>query len=155
MQAYTWIYSLNTPLDEANAQALQADFDQFTSQWKSHGTPVDGLIRLAHGRFVIIQADPAVPRPSGCSIDSLKRAVAQILQHHGLESLDAAYIGYRDAQGHIQFVHFKQLPQLIAKGEIGPDTLVFDHSLDQSDDLSKWEVPLRQSWMSRYLSVKQ
>ncbi|RMG74683.1 MAG: hypothetical protein D6722_02145 [Bacteroidetes bacterium] len=152
MQQYTWFFTLPAPLTADQSEALSRDFAAFTAQWKSHGTPVEGLIEIRHHRFIIAQADPTQARPSGCSIDSLKRGVAQILQQHGLSWLDAGYVCYRDAEGHIQTLHFSALEAAVQSGELGPDTLIFDHTLDQTDDLSKWEVPLKQTWLKRYLA---
>ncbi|MEZ4847271.1 MAG: hypothetical protein R3B93_01285 [Bacteroidia bacterium] len=94
MQQYTWFYSLKSPLSPEQVAALEVDFAQFLSKWNTHGTPVDGLITLKYNRFIIIQSDPKVARPSGCSIDSLKRAIGEILNAHRLEVVDSAYIFY-------------------------------------------------------------
>lgn len=155
MQSYTWIYSLETEVSDTHASQLRIDFDKFVQQWKSHGTPVDGLIRLFYNRFVVIQSDPAVSRPSGCSIDSLKRGIAQILKQHNLSWLEAAYVFYRDANGQIQHMHYQHISSKVSSGELHAETIVFDHSLSQSDDMSKWEVPMNQTWLKRYLRIKQ
>ena len=155
MQNYTWFYSLKSSLSPEQEQALEVDFANFLNQWKTHGTPVDGLIALKYGRFIIIQSDPQVSRPSGCSIDSLKRSISQILNAHGHEVLDAAHVYYRDQNQDIQVTHFSKIPSLVASGDLTPETIVFDHSLAQSDDLSKWELPMSQTWLDRYFANKQ
>ncbi|MFK7925269.1 MAG: hypothetical protein AB8H47_25160 [Bacteroidia bacterium] len=150
MQSYTWFYSLADALSPEKEQALAADFEYFLAQWKSHGTPVEGLIKIQYGRFVIVQSNPEDSRPSGCSIDSLKKSVSAIIDKHGLSVLDASYVYYRSGT-EIQATHFKELPKLATEGTLEADTIVFDHSLSQSDDLSKWELPLKQTWLKRYL----
>ncbi|MDX1905841.1 MAG: hypothetical protein SF053_02325 [Bacteroidia bacterium] len=151
MQQYTWIYTLSEPLTDDAATALQEAFDQFTRQWKSHGDLVTGRIELHAHRFVTVQADPAQHRPSGCSIDTMRRTVTEILTQRSLTWLDASWIAWRDKDHHIRTVHYREIAALIRAGEMGPDTLVFDHSLGQSDDLSRWELPLAQTWMARFL----
>ncbi|MEL6671480.1 MAG: hypothetical protein AAFR61_04785 [Bacteroidota bacterium] len=151
MQSYTWFYSLKETLSPEVESQLEQDFDHFLAQWKSHGTPVDGLIQISYHRFVIIQSDPQTSRPSGCSIDSLKRAVGQILQQRHQEVLDAAHVFYRDEQQEIAFTHFRDIPKLVAAGSLSAETQVFDHSLGQSDDLSRWEIALQDSWLKRFL----
>ncbi|MCI4666872.1 MAG: hypothetical protein MRZ79_01835 [Bacteroidia bacterium] len=151
MQSYTWFFSLKDELDAEQFAKLKGDFDQFTSQWKTHGAPVDGLIQIRHKRFVIAQSNPADDRPSGCSIDSLRRGVEAILRQHQLKTFDNGYVFFVDADGEIQEVHFKELPQYIDGGRLDANTLVLDHSLSHSDDLEKWEVPLQSTWLKRYL----
>lgn len=151
MQTYTWIFSLAEPVTDSVASDLNRDFAAFQAQWKSHGTPVTGLITLHHQRFVIIQSKDDESRPSGCSIDGLRRGVTGILQHHNLEWLEGGEVFYRDAAGEIQVVHFQKIQSLVADGRLLPETIVFDHSLSNSDDLSLWEVPMNQTWMKRFL----
>lgn len=152
MQQYTWFYTLAAPLAVEVEQALRTDFHAFLSQWNSHGTPVAGTIAIVHQQFVVVQAAPDDERPSGCSIDSMRRAVETLLQQYQLTRLDAAYIAYRDAQNIVKLAHFQEISSKIAAGEITADTLVFDNSLGNSDDLSQWEKPLAQTWMSRWLA---
>ncbi|MDX2250040.1 MAG: hypothetical protein SF052_24870 [Bacteroidia bacterium] len=150
MQQYTWFFALGQPLSSEKKKAVQHSFEQFLSQWKTHGTPVDGLVDLRYDRFVIVQADPSANRPSGCSIDSLKRGISAVLREEKLDWLDAGVVFYRDKEGLIRSVFFREIPDLVKSGELTPDSIVFDHSLDQSDDLSKWEVPLKNTWLKRY-----
>lgn len=151
MQKYTWFFTLKEALSPAEAEQLNADFLTFLNQWKSHGTPVDGLITLKYNQFVIIQADPAQPRPSGCSIDSLRRSVEQILVHRQRQWVEPAYVAFKDAEGKVQLTHFQKIPELIAQGTLSAETTILDNTLSQSDDLSRWEVQLADSWLKRYL----
>ncbi|MEM9935574.1 MAG: hypothetical protein AAF824_18255, partial [Bacteroidota bacterium] len=130
---------------------LSQTFESFLAQWKSHGTPVHGNIQLRYSRFVIVQADPNDHRPSGCSIDNLKRSVGGILEHFSLDTVDNAYVWYKDQAGEVSSTHFREIGNLVASGELTPDTLIFDHTLSNSDDLTKWEVALKDSWLKRYL----
>lgn len=155
MQLYTWFFPLAQPVGEAQKALLQADLDGFAAQWESHGTPVEGLITLRYDRFVVIQANPGDSRPSGCSIDSLKRGVEAILNGHQLQWLDPAWVFYREGTDQIQAVKFNQIPALLEEGKISPETIVFDNTLNQSDDLSRWEVPLQDTWLRRYLTSKK
>lgn len=151
MQRYTWIFSLLSPVSESVAASLRLAFDAFQGQWKSHGTPVSGMIQLHHSQFVTVQAKDDEDRPSGCSIDSLRRGVTAILAQHELAWADGGEIFYRKADGSIAMAHFHQLPNLVENGTLGPDSIVFDNSLSDSDDLSRWELPMNQTWMKRYL----
>ena len=150
MQRYTWIYSLSQPIDDAQTAYLQQAFGAFLGKWNSHGSPIAGEITLAYERFVIIQANPGEDRPSGCSIDSLKRTVEGILQQKGLSWVEASEVFYKVGE-EIRSIDFRELASKIQQGILGPETIVFDHTLSQSDDLSKWEVPLKDTWMKRFL----
>ncbi|WNJ21065.1 hypothetical protein [Pontibacter sp. G13] len=151
MQSNTWFFSLEQPLTPDQEAALGAALSEFAGQWKSHGASVDGLMQIKHHQFIIARSNPGDDRPSGCSIDSLKRGISSILQQMGFAWADSAQVYYQTTDGQIQSTHFSQIRQKIDTGELTPDTQVFDHSLDQSDDLSKWEAPLKQTWLKRFL----
>lgn len=151
MQSHTWIFSLAAPISADNRSSLMSAFDVFQAQWQSHGTPVNGLIQVKHDRFVVIQAKADESRPSGCSIDSLRRGVTTILQQHRLTWLEGGEVFYHTEAGEIEMVHFQHIPSLVANGALTADTTVFDHSLSHTDDLDKWEVPMSSTWMKRYL----
>lgn len=154
MTKYTWFYSFAETLTAEQMATLEAKFQAFLSQWKTHGTPVNASIEIRYARFVIIQADPSDGRPSGCSIDSMRHTVEQILTAHGHTWLDNAHVYLRNEHGDILAPHFSELPKLAAAGKLNADTPVFDNSLSQTDDLGKWEVSLADTWLKRYLSVK-
>ncbi len=151
MQLYTWIFSLESTLTEAQNTQLEQTFQRYLEKWNSHGRPISAQILVRHNRFVLVQADPDENRPSGCSIDSLKRAVSQILEAEGLNSVDASRVFYKDPTGKVASIDFRELPNALKEGTISPETQVFDHSLGQSDDLSRWEVSLQDTWMKRFL----
>lgn len=152
MQLYTWFYSLSHALTDTQMEALQADFDTFLTQWKSHGVPVEGMIEIRYNQFIVIKSDSRDSRPSGCSIDSLKKSVGAILDRHGLEVLDPAHVFYRKADGSITQTHFKDMAALAKAGELQANTTVFDNSLGHSDDMSRWEMSLKDTWMKRVLN---
>jgi hypothetical protein len=151
MQQYTWFYSFEKPFSESIEKELSSAFTQFLQNWKSHGKDIYGSIRIAHRQFVIIQTDDNKERPSGCSIDSMKSATERILQGAGLDWTDAGRIFFRTSSGEIGSTDFRELDKLIQIGTLHADTIVFDHSLGQTDDLSRWEIPLKESWMARFL----
>ena len=148
MTTYTWIYTLAENIDQ---KALEADFAAFLNQWQTHGTPVKGTIAVKYDRFVIVQADPSDGRPSGCSIDSMRHGVEAILQNKNISWLDNGIVAFRAKDDSIQAVPFREIPSFLEAGDLGPDTIIFDNTLSQTDDLNLWERPLRETWMKRYL----
>ena len=151
MQQYTWIYSLNDTLSAVQNEALTAQFQAFSQNWKSHGTPVEGTVNIHYQRFVIVQADMRSERPSGCSIDSMRKTVENVLKEQGFFYTDASQIHYRNAGNEIAFVSFREVVNLLANEEMNENTVIFDNTLSNSDDLNKWEVPLAQTWLKRFL----
>ena len=148
---HTWIFQLSQPFTAAQQPELSAALTAFLQRWKAHGHPVKGAAELRHGRFIILQAEEGTT--SGCSIDSMTREMEQILSGMGLALLDNAQILYRAADGGMAQVHFRDVKAAITDGRLTPSTVVYDTSMGQSSDLARFEVPLHQSWMGRFLPV--
>jgi len=151
MQEQTWFYSLGKILSETEEAKLQMLLQTFFQNWLSHGTPVKGNFTIRYHRFVIVQANSEMTKPSGCSIDSMRNAVEGCIAKVGANLVDASYVFYRNTHNEICSLHFSKLKEAFDKGLLTSKTIVFDHSLNWSDDLEKWEVPLENTWLKRYL----
>ncbi|MFN0202102.1 MAG: hypothetical protein ACKVTZ_11315 [Bacteroidia bacterium] len=146
-----WFYSFIQPLSASQIASLTQAFDGFLANWKSHGTPVTSNIQFYHQHFIVIQAELHGGQPSGCSIDSMKKSVGEILQAQQLAETDAAQVFYQNVAGELASVHFKEIAQLLQSGELSAETMVFDHTLNQTGDFSQWEKPLKDTWLKRFL----
>lgn len=149
---HVWIFQLATSPDSGQSATLTSGLDHLMQTWKAHGSPVPGTYQIRYDRFLIVQAEPG--HASGCSIDSMNRSVAELLSNAQLQVLGADRVLYRGADGGIQDIDFKEVRAAIQDGRLHADTTVFDSTLSNSNDLSKWEVPLSQTWMARFLPVK-
>ena len=125
------------------------ELDAFMAVWKAHGAPVPGEASLRYDRFVIVRATPG--HASGCSIDAMNKGVSDILGHYGLIVMGADQIFFKENDGSIGFVDFRDAKSSILSGRLGANTIVFDSSMAQSGDLENWEVPLNKTWLGRFL----
>lgn len=144
-----WIFQALSPLSAGQQQRVSAALDQFLQKWNAHGTPVPGVYELRYERFLILTAPEG--STSGCSIDSMTREVTALMQRENIQRAEASLVFYKNTTGEIQAVDFREIPAAIAAGQLGPETTVFDITLNQTSDLQCWEVPLRETWMARYL----
>lgn len=142
-----WVFSLQTPLSEAQASTFDAQVAKFLAQWKAHGTPVPARYELRHRQFLLVQA---LDMPSGCSVDSLRKDLDAAAIVVDGSFADAATVFVNTSDG-VKGIHFQEIPTWLASGKIGPDTLVYDHTVANSGTFDGFEKPLSQSWLSRYL----
>ena len=150
---HNWIFQLSKSLAPEQRKPLQASLANLVAEWKSHGAMVPGAYDIKYDQFIVIQAEPG--STSGCSIDSMNHGVDAILAEFGLETLPHNFIFYRNAEGQLEKVDFRELKAAVAAGKMGPDTTVYDSSLGQTDDITRWEVKMADSWMARFLPAKQ
>jgi hypothetical protein len=144
-----WIFQLDSALPETTKAVLLPQLQRFVADWKSHGAPVPGDVSMAHDRFVIVRADPG--HASGCSIDSMTKGISEILASHGRHVMGPEFVLFRDGNGGISHLDFREVRDALLSGRLHAHTMVFDSSLGNSNDLSRWEQPLHQTWMGRFL----
>jgi hypothetical protein len=146
---HIWIFQLAAEPDTITEARIQSRLDGLIDSWKAHGTPVPGQSEIRYSRFVIVQAEPG--HASGCSIDSMQRGVTDILHALGHTAVGHDQVFYRAADGSIASIDFREARAAVADGRLHAGTIVFDATLGQSSDLDRWEVPLEQTWLARFL----
>ena len=149
MMQSTWIFQLQSPLEPQTADQVKTEVKQFLTVWNAHGTPVPGKVDLPYNRFITIEAEPGAT--SGCSIDKMTRTVRDIVQRSGNVVLEPHVVFYQNEGEEIKHIDFREIDGAISSGELTAETTIFDASMNQSSDLQKWRVPLKETWLSRYL----
>lgn len=146
--ARVWIFSASRPLAAREAERLLERVDRFVEGWLAHGRPVVGGREWRHGRFLLVAADERATGVSGCSIDSLFHTLQAVGAELGAELLDRSGVWFRGADGEIRVVSRPEFRALARAGEVGEDTVVFNHTVGTVGEMrnGRWEVPLRDSW---------
>ena len=146
---HTWIFQLAEDIPADQQAPLQASLVRLTADWKAHGAPVPGEADIRHDRFVVVQAEPG--STSGCSIDAMTHGVEDLLSQAQLRLLPPNYIFFRHDDGTLDHLDFRDMPEAIRDGRLHAGTIVYDSSLNQTNDLKRWEVKLQDSWLARDL----
>lgn len=154
--ARLWIFAVSRPLGEDESARLLAGVDQFLAQWHAHGHPVTGAREWRDGRFLFVAADERATGVSGCSIDSLYRVLKDVERDLRTLLTDASLVWFREpASGEIRGVSRPEFRALVANGEVGPETTVFDQTITTVGALrvGRFEAPLRTTWHARAFGV--
>jgi hypothetical protein len=147
-----WIFGSDRPVTGAAAEQLLGAVDKFLDAWRAHGDPLRCGRLWADNRFLVIGVDQSTANASGCSIDGLFRVLQQLEREIGAQLVGGGRVYYRDHGGAAQCVSRADLDNLVSRGEVGPDTVVFDTSIT---DLGEWrarfEQPARKTWVGGLL----
>jgi hypothetical protein len=146
-----WIFQMAESPSQAVQFQILAELQAFMAQWKAHGTPVPGEAAIHYDRFVVVRATPG--HASGCSIDAMQKGVTDILAAHQIQVLGPESIFYKDKDGGISFFDFREAKATVSSGRLDADTIIFDSTLGQTNDISRWEQPLGKTWMGKFLVV--
>src|SRR5688572_17319264 len=96
--ARVWMFASARPLAASERDQLTSPLDQFFEGWASHGTAVAAGFDWLEDHFLVVAVDEGL-HPSGCSIDKLFRALAEIEKTAGTRLLDSSLVFFRRDRG--------------------------------------------------------
>lgn len=151
--ARLWVFGVSRPLSESEEAMLLARLEGFMAGWKAHGRALSAAYEWREERFILVAVDDAVAPPTGCSIDALVRSLTHLESELEVEIVGSAPVWYRGPEGQPVRVSRPTFRSLAARGEVGPDTAVFDLSITRLEELrtGRFEGPARDRWHARLL----
>ena len=145
--ARLWIFAAERLLTADEQTQVLGAVDGFIEQWAAHDRPLTTARDLRYDRFIFVAVDERAAGASGCSIDALVRQMNRLQTALGLELINHGPVLYREGD-RIARVERHQFIELAEKGDVNPETVVFDNSLTTVGDVRNghWELPASQSW---------
>lgn len=149
--ARVWVYKSARTFGKAEQRYIHEQGAVFCAEWAAHGAPLDATVEVLHDRFVVVAVDEVQAQASGCSIDKSIGFIKDLEFQLNQMLTDRMIVVHEGADG-IQCCTVQDVPQLIARGEMGADTIVYDDLVATVGDLEeRFRIPLKESWLSRYL----
>jgi hypothetical protein len=147
-----WVFGSDKPVTGPATQRLLGEVDRFLESWQAHGAPLRCGRLWKDDRFLVIGVDQSTANASGCSIDGLFRSLQALEREIGARLVGGGRVFYRDHSGVAQAAERSELERLVASGEVGPNTVVFDPSItDLGEWRAKFEQPARKTWVGELL----
>ena len=151
--ARVWIYQSSRELSNTDVQQMLSRIHDFIGQWTSHSRKVIAEGAVLYNRFVVLAADESAFAVSGCSIDSSVSFIRQMEQQFSIKLFDRLAVAYRE-NGTIKTVDQSAFQQMIEKGVINNETVVFNNLVSTVNDFNRsWEIPLARSWHGKFFKV--
>jgi hypothetical protein len=146
-----WIYQAERLFTLQEVLEIELLVENFTANWKSHGTPVVGFGTVFFGQFIILMADETATGVSGCSTDSSVRLIKEIEQRFKVNLFNRQLLAFV-VKEKIELLPLSQLSYAVDNGFINKDTLYFNNTiLTKTDLLNNWLVPAEKSWLKNKL----
>lgn len=147
-----WVYQAERQLNAKEIEQINKKLSNFISEWNSHGRKLSAGYEVRHNQFVILAVDESQAGASGCSIDSSVKVITTLESQLKISLLDKSKVAYKLGD-EIKTAHFSGLKELVQKGEINEETIIFNNHITYLEELkSNWTVKASKCWVSRYLS---
>ncbi|QQL49647.1 ABC transporter ATPase [Mucilaginibacter ginkgonis] len=148
-QSRVWVYQANREFTVTETNEIQQYLNQFTAGWAAHGNQLAAGAEIRYNRFILLFVDETQAGASGCSIDKSVNFIKQLGERYQIDFFDRFNLAYRDVDK-IKSASRDEFEQMVKDGTITPDTIVFNNTIQNVDELrTKWEVPFKESWHAR------
>lgn len=152
LHSRAWVYQSDREIKDIEVNEIRRKAGMFLMEWTSHGNVMKASIDVLYNRFFVVLVDETAASASGCGIDKSVKFMQQMEQDYGINLFDRMLVTYRDAETKIQNTKLYTFEQMMERGELTADTIVFNNLVSTKEDMqSKWEVPVKKSWHSRMI----
>ena len=158
-----WIYQSNREFTDQEVAQIRDAGKRFIASWAAHGTSLHAALEVFHNRFIILFADEAQVKASGCSIDSSVHFMKEVEKAFGVILFDRMQIAYskeqiskgaksslEPAEGEqkVEAIHMNDLRSQLESGEFSDEVYIFNNLVATKAELeSSWNIPLKESWL--------
>jgi hypothetical protein len=146
-----WIYQSSRSFSDEEINTITRDLETFLNAWVAHGKDLKTSYLIKYKRFIIIAVDQSESSATGCSIDSMVHFIQSLEQNYKVDLLDKMNVSYK----HGEYIAFKPLidfKKMVKQKAVNANTIVFNNLVATKQEFEEyWEVPLKDSWHSRFL----
>ncbi len=145
-----WIFQANRSFTESELSEIEKQLGSYLDSWTSHGNPLRASYQIRYKRFIIVSADEN-QHVGGCSIDDMVRFIQELERKYSIDLLDKMNVSYKQGE----FIAYKSLTdfkKMVQQKSVSENTIVFNNLVTNIYEYrTDWEVPLKDSWHSRFL----
>ena len=151
-ESRVWIYQADRPFEDLDIPSVNADIEAFCTQWTSHNHELKAIGGVMHDLFVVLVVDETNSSASGCSIDKSVAFVKSLELKYDRKLLERNNVAWLDQDEQLHITPLACLKAVVESGRVKMDTRVFDNLVNtRKDYISRWTVPLGESWMRRFV----
>lgn len=143
-----WCFGASRPPGGAETARLLDALHAFVERWTAHSRDLEAGVAWHDQRFLLVAVDESDAGASGCSIDALSRQLRELESELGLDLLDSTPVWYRDGDGRVRSCSRVDFRTAAQRGDVGPDTPIFDLTLTRLRDFreGRFERAASTSW---------
>jgi FAD synthase len=145
-----WIYIIGRELNDEELQQLQQAGIDFVTGWTAHENKLSGSFEIFAKRIIVVKVNEKVYEASGCSIDKLTRFIKEIEARFSVELMNRLLVAVKENDG-VMIFSSSDIKKMLAEGKLSENTIVYNTSASNSEELAHWEKPLKDTWLSKFL----
>jgi hypothetical protein len=154
LSSKVWIYQADRELALSEINEINEMLISFVESWTAHNQQLKAAYDIKYNRFLVLIVDQTQAGASGCSIDKSVHLMKTIEQKFQINLFDRFNIAFKVGDK-VNSVTRESFENLIAKGEIKKDTIVFNNLVENYQNyLESWETTFENSWHARVFKLE-
>lgn len=146
-----WIYASPRPFSSYEVRLIETASADFLSQWKAHGSPVQGFVGIFLNQFILVAADETRVAVSGCSTDQSVHFMQGLSTQLNLDLFDRLHLHFWKDESVVR-IPLNVLEESLKTGSILPTDLYINTTvLTKGDFEHEGMIRLQESWLNRHL----
>lgn len=150
MMNRVWTFIISKPLTKEELNSLIGSGNNFVTGWTAHEQQLTASFEVFKDKIIIVKVNEDVTGASGCSIDKLTRFIKETEKQFNIELLNRLLVAYNSG-GNLEIVHSTKIKDLLSQNKISENTIIYNTSLGNQNELNNWEQELRNTWLNKYL----
>jgi hypothetical protein len=143
-----WIYQCNRELKADEVSEIKTLAENFAGIWTAHQATLHASFDILHNIFLVLAVDENKNDASGCSIDKSISFIRHLEQRFNISFFDRLGVAFRIGQ-EVKVKTLNDFLNFYNKENLADSLPVFNNLVFTKEDLkTKWEIPLKESWIS-------
>ena len=147
-----WAFIISKKLSFEELNSLIEMGNKFVLSWTAHEQQLTANFEIFKEKIIIVKVNENITNASGCSIDKLTRFVKETEKQFNIELLNRLLVAYQN-EGEIEIVHSSKIKDLLNQQTISENTIVYNTSINNQNELNNWEQKLKETWLSKYIAT--
>lgn len=149
-QAKVWVYPSSRKFYPQEIEGLKEKLQEFVTSWKEDVEEFSASYTLLYNRFIVFATEENVAITNQ-DVDKQVAFILQLQQEYEVELLDKMNVCFKQGE-HVQYKELKEFKKLLKNKSVSSKTVVFDNLIQTKEELKNyWEVPITESWYSRFI----
>ena len=145
-----WTYVISKKLTEHELNSLIESGKNFVNSWTAHDNKLSADFEIFKNRIIVAKVNESVHNASGCSIDKLTRFIKESEAKLSIELLNRFLIAYKK-DNDVDVIPSSRVKELVEQKILTEDSIVYNSSVSNDNELTNWEQPLKSTWLNKYL----
>ena len=149
--AKVWVYPSSRKFYTNEIPEIAEKIKKFVAEWKADDESFKASYQFLYNRFIVITADDITTPLKNSDIDDSVNFILSLQETYSVALLDRMNICFKQGE-FVQYKDLKDFKKLLKNKALTGKSIIFDNLITNKQDFENfWEIPIEESWYSRFL----